>query len=189
MLAGAPRVMAGLIPPGMYFNFLFDGATPAIRGFNLANGDFSNNIQITNMTRAWLIAGLGVVYLFAAPWASRAFVWLECAAARWLLAPTARARLGARVEELATTRAETVDAQAAELRRIERDLHDGAQARLVSVAINLGLAEELLSKDPQSLAELLAEARSSTLTALDDLRTVMRGIQPPVLAEIGRAHV
>jgi signal transduction histidine kinase len=89
------------------------------------------------------------------------------------------------VEVLTRTRRGALDVQAAELQRIERDLHDGAQARLVSVAMNLGLAEELLSKDPQSLTELLAEARSSTLTALDDLRTVMRGIQPPVLADRG----
>ena len=90
-----------------------------------------------------------------------------------------------RVEVLTRTRRDALDVQAAELQRIERDLHDGAQARLVSVAMNLGLAEEILAKDPQSVAELLTEARSSTLTALDDLRTVMRGIQPPVLADRG----
>jgi len=90
-----------------------------------------------------------------------------------------------RVEVLTRTRSGALDVQAAELRRIERDLHDGAQARMVSVAMNLGLAEELLDKDPQSLAELLAESRSSMLTALDELRTVMRGIQPPVLADRG----
>jgi signal transduction histidine kinase len=100
--------------------------------------------------------------------------------------PTDRERaLIDRVEVLTRTRSGALDVQAAELRRIERDLHDGAQARMVSVAMNLGLAEELLDKDPQSLAELLAESRSSMLTALDELRTVMRGIQPPVLADRG----
>jgi signal transduction histidine kinase len=100
--------------------------------------------------------------------------------------PNAREQaLADRVEVLTRTRRGALDVQAVELQRIERDLHDGAQARLVSVAMNLGLAEELLWKDPQSLAELLAEARSSTLTALDELRTVMRGIQPPVLADRG----
>ncbi|MGH3266518.1 MAG: histidine kinase [Trebonia sp.] len=100
--------------------------------------------------------------------------------------PTVRERaLTDRVEVLTRSRRGALDVQAAELRRIERNLHDGAQARLVSVAMNLGLAEELLSKDPRSLAELLVEARSSTLTALDELRTVMRGIQPPVLADRG----
>lgn len=64
-------------------------------------------------------------------------------------------------------------------RRIDRDLHDGAEARFVSVAMNLGLAEELLDKDPPSVAELLAQSRSSMLSALGDLRAVMQGIQPP----------
>jgi signal transduction histidine kinase len=100
--------------------------------------------------------------------------------------PSTRERvLADRVEVLTRTRSGALDVQAAELRRIERDLHDGAQARLVSVAMNLGLAEELLDKDPRSLPELLAESRASTLTALDDLRTVMRGIAPPVLADRG----
>jgi signal transduction histidine kinase len=120
----------------------------------------------------WPILGLGVV-LFGHAWIRHAL-------------PNAREQaLTDRVEVLTRTRRGALDVQAAELQRIERDLHDGAQARLVSVAMNLGLAEELLSKDPQSLTELLAEARSSTLTALDDLRTVMRGIQPPVLADRG----
>jgi signal transduction histidine kinase len=95
--------------------------------------------------------------------------------------------LADRVEVLTRTRRGALDVQATELQRIERDLHDGAQARLVSVAMNLGLAEELLAKDPQSVAELITDARSSALTALDDLRTVMRGIQPPVLADRGLA--
>ena len=100
--------------------------------------------------------------------------------------PSARERaLADRVEVLTRTRSGALDVQAAELRRIERDLHDGAQARLVSVAMNLGLAAELHDADPAALAGLIAESRSSTLTALDELRTVMRGIQPPVLADRG----
>jgi signal transduction histidine kinase len=78
-----------------------------------------------------------------------------------------------------------LDVQAAELKRIERDLHDGAQARMVSLAMNLGLAGALLQRDPEAVAELLSEARSTTLSALNDLRTVMAGIQPPVLADRG----
>jgi signal transduction histidine kinase len=110
------------------------------------------------------------------------------AAHAWIRHSVASSReqaLTDRVEVLTQTRRGALDVQAAELQRIERDLHDGAQARLVSVAMSLGLAEELLDRDPESLAELIAEARSSTLTALEDLRTVMRGIQPPVLADRG----
>jgi signal transduction histidine kinase len=78
-----------------------------------------------------------------------------------------------------------VDVQAAELHRIERDLHDGAQARMVSLAMNLGLAEQLARRDPDAVVGLLAEARASALTAVDELRTVMSGIQPPVLSDRG----
>jgi signal transduction histidine kinase len=132
----------------------------------------------------WLLAPSGVFWP----------VWpvlglsLVLAAHGWIRhsLPNARERvLADRVEVLTRTRSGALDVQAAELRRIERDLHDGAQARLVSVAMNLGLAAELLDTDPAALPELIAESRTSTLTALDDLRTVMRGIQPPVLADRG----
>ncbi|MCL2733226.1 MAG: histidine kinase [Actinomycetia bacterium] len=93
--------------------------------------------------------------------------------------------LASRVAVLSRTRSSALDVQAAELKRIERDLHDGAQARMVSLAMNLGLASELLSRDPDTVAELLVEARATTLTALAELRTVMEGIQPPVLADRG----
>ena len=87
--------------------------------------------------------------------------------------------------QLAASRAETVDTQASELRRIERDLHDGAQARLASLGMSLGLAEQLLAEDPQAVARLLSEARESTSTALVELRNLVRGIHPPVLADRG----
>jgi len=104
---------------------------------------------------------------------------------RTLLGPTEQARLRARVQRLATSRAETIDAQAGELRRIERDLHDGAQARLVSLGMSLGLAQQLLHDDPQAVQQLLAEARASTSSALTELRDLVRGIHPPVLADLG----
>lgn len=90
-----------------------------------------------------------------------------------------------RVDVLTRTRSGALDSQAAELRRIERDLHDGAQARMVSLGINLGLAEDLLERDPGAAADLLAEARTTNLAALDDLRSLVRGIHPPVLADRG----
>ncbi|MFD0687575.1 sensor histidine kinase [Actinomadura fibrosa] len=101
-----------------------------------------------------------------------------------LLAPTRNA-LAARVVRLTETRSDTVDASAAELRRIERDLHDGAQARLVALSMNIGLAEEMMKHDPETARQLLAEARSASGTALTELRDLVRGIHPPVLAERG----
>jgi len=102
-----------------------------------------------------------------------------------LLGPTETSRLGARVAELAQSRAETVDTQAAELRRIERDLHDGAQARLVALGMSLALAESQLEKDPDGARALLGEARTASSTALAELRDLVRGIHPPVLADRG----
>ena len=133
----------------------------------------------------WLLAGAEGPFWPVWPWLGLGVLLVGHAWIRHALPNAREQALADRVEVLTRTRRGALDVQAAELQRIERDLHDGAQARLVSVAMNLGLAEELLSKDPQSLPDLLAEARSSTLTALDDLRTVMRGIQPPVLADRG----
>ncbi|WP_245623232.1 sensor histidine kinase [Spirillospora albida] len=101
-----------------------------------------------------------------------------------LLSPTRRA-LTERVAQLAESRSQTVDASAAELRRIERDLHDGAQARLVALSMNIGLAEEMMKHAPETARRLLAEARESSGTALTELRDLVRGIHPPVLAERG----
>jgi signal transduction histidine kinase len=103
---------------------------------------------------------------------------------RSLLGPT-NATLARRVEQLTTTRSDAVDAQAAELRRIERDLHDGAQARLVALGMSIGLAENLVAKNPDAALELLAEAREASGVALAELRGLVRGIQPPVLVERG----
>jgi signal transduction histidine kinase len=86
---------------------------------------------------------------------------------------------------LRASRAEIVDASAAELRRIERDLHDGAQARLVALGMTIGLAEQLLRTDPDAAAALLAEAHDTNGQALRDLRDLVRGIHPPVLSDRG----
>jgi signal transduction histidine kinase len=103
-----------------------------------------------------------------------------------LFAGGARTQL-ARVQQLTRTRAEVVGAQEDELRRIERDLHDGAQARLVSLTMSLGLAEARMDEDPQRARELMAEARSEATAAIRELRDLARGIAPPVLADRGLA--
>jgi signal transduction histidine kinase len=90
-----------------------------------------------------------------------------------------------RVQRLAETRTAAVDGAAAELRRVERDLHDGAQARLVAVGMNLRAAERLMLASPQAALALVAEARQTSSRALADLRDLVRGIHPPVLADRG----
>lgn len=102
-----------------------------------------------------------------------------------LLAPNERTALAQRVQQLTDSRTQTVDTSAAELRRIERDLHDGAQARLVALGMGISLAEEQLAHDPDGARALLAEARESAGLALAELRDLVRGIHPPVLADRG----
>jgi signal transduction histidine kinase len=98
---------------------------------------------------------------------------------------TGRAALTAQVEHLAETRTVAVDTAAAELRRLERDLHDGAQARLVALGINLRAAERLIRTSPDDAATLVAECRETSAEALAELRNLVRGIYPPILADRG----
>jgi signal transduction histidine kinase len=123
----------------------------------------------------WPMIGLGAVFGIHA---SIVFARRRTGAAE-------RARLQRRVEELTATRAGAVDAEATELQRIERDLHDGAQARLVSLSMSLGLAEERLADDPEKARELLAGARVDAKQAIAELRDLARGIAPPVLLDRG----
>jgi signal transduction histidine kinase len=102
-----------------------------------------------------------------------------------LLTPPDRTAMENRIEELTSTRAGAVDAQDAELRRIERDLHDGAQARLVALGMSLGLAEQRLDAHPDEARQLLVEAKLGAREALEELRDLARGIHPPVLADRG----
>lgn len=90
-----------------------------------------------------------------------------------------------RIEQLESTRAGAVDQQDAELRRIERNLHDGAQAQLVALGMSIGMAEQKLASDPEGAQQLLAEARRGAREALEELRSLARGIHPPVLADRG----
>jgi signal transduction histidine kinase len=93
--------------------------------------------------------------------------------------------LSSRVERLTATRVDAVDTAARELRRVERDLHDGAQARLVALGIALRAAETLVRTNPDAAVALLGEARENSAKALAELRDLVRGINPPVLAERG----
>ncbi len=102
-----------------------------------------------------------------------------------LLAPSA-ADLTKRVDILTATRSDALDAHGAELRRIERDLHDGTQAQLVALSMRLGLAEQRLTHDPET-AHLLREARTGAEDAMTELRGVIRTMYPPILADRGLA--
>ncbi|MCX4859112.1 sensor histidine kinase [Streptomyces canus] len=108
--------------------------------------------------------------------------------ARWstaLLMPSPKARLARRVEELKETRADAIAAHEAELRRIERDLHDGAQANLVALSMRIGLAKRAYDRDPDAARRLLDDAQDQAEQALTELRQVVRGIHPPILTDRG----
>ncbi len=140
---------------------------------------------IDNTFQALLCFPIGALLLAVGVASGRWLVWLHVRFAGFFLPPTRGAALALRVRQLTVTRAEAVDAQAAELRRIERDLHDGAQARLVALSMSIGLAEQLVGDDPEAVRRLLAEARETSGQALAELRGLVRGIHPPVLAERG----
>ena len=153
-----------------------------VRQFAVSYGGY----YFDSWPRIWLLFGQGVILLLLAPWLVRAVLVLD----RWLiwglLSPVSPSE---RVHELETTRAQVVDDSAARLRTIERDLHDGAQAQLVAVAMKLGLAKEKLGggdgaaaePDVKRALELVDTAHRTAREAISELRDLARGIHPPVL--------
>jgi signal transduction histidine kinase len=131
-------------------------------------------------------AGVGaVVLLFAAPWLAQLVARADSALARALLGPSPSEELALRLESLTQSRAEIVAATDAERRRIERDLHDGAQQRLVSLAMNLGMARARFSDVPEPVKQAIAEAHEEALLALSEVREFIRGLHPAVLNDRG----
>ncbi|MCX4591593.1 histidine kinase [Streptomyces sp. NBC_01549] len=112
---------------------------------------------------------------------------LDAAWSTALLKPSPEALLAVRVEELTETRAGAIAAHGAELRRIERDLHDGTQARLVALSMRIGIAKRAYEREPETALRLLEDAQSQAEEALTELRHVVRGIHPPILTDRGLA--
>jgi signal transduction histidine kinase len=130
-------------------------------------------------------AAAGLLLLLAAPWVTRGLAAADAALTRRLLAPPADLVLTARVAELERSRERVVDAAEAERRRIERDLHDGAQQRLVALAMELGRAKSKLADDVDAARELVDQAHAEAKAALTELRDLVRGVHPPVLSDRG----
>jgi signal transduction histidine kinase len=153
---------------------------PAVDGLvihNIVIDSWARALIVPLLTAAVYAAGL----LLLTPLVAR--LWARLA--RVILSPSTQTQLAERVEELTETRAGALAAHAAELRRIERDLHDGTQARLVTIAMRLGLAEKGLTDDPDKAARLLREALEGTEEAMAELRHVVRTIYPPILNDRG----
>src|ERR1700678_3250369 len=168
-------VVLGLLPAFMVVAFTWtvvDDYGTVVDGWRgVAPHGFLLQVFLLGLLPACAIVG---------PWLLR----IRALASSSLLAPT-RTEMAARVSELTESRWDAVDASAAELRRIERDLRDGAQARLVALGMNIGFAEQMVSENPDLALTLLAEARESSGQALSELRALVRGIHPPALAERG----
>ena len=128
---------------------------------------------------------LALAALLAAPRVARGVVRVDTLAARALLGPSRRQELSARVESLSRSRADIVAATDAERRRIERDLHDGAQQRLVSLAMNLGMARANLTGTPGPARQVIEAAHDEATQALAELREFVRGLHPAVLDDRG----
>ncbi|PZH12184.1 histidine kinase [Streptomyces sp. NTH33] len=145
-------------------------------------GDGQHGIYLDNPFEITVTALVGLLFTLATPWIVRALTTVDRVLVHGLLGPS---RLSARVVELESDRGVVVDTAAADLRRIERDLHDGAQARLVALAMDLGLAKEKLAEDPRAAARMVDEAHGEVKTALQELRDLARGIHPAVLTDRG----
>ncbi|MEV0586909.1 histidine kinase [Nonomuraea sp. NPDC050310] len=127
----------------------------------------------------------GIVLLVLAPWIAHLVVRLDVLLARRLFGPTLSEQLSVKVESLTVSRAEVVAAADAERRRIERDLHDGAQQRLVSLAMNLGMARAQFTDLPEPVAQAIAAAHEEAKQAVKELRDLVRGLHPAILEEQG----
>ncbi|WP_433226682.1 histidine kinase [Actinomadura formosensis] len=138
-----------------------------------------------NPVKSGALTGTGVLLLAGAPWLAAGVRRLDARAAVALLGPDRALELERRVEDLAEQRASVVDAADIERRRIERDLHDGAQQRLVSLAMNLGLARETLTGVPAEAMRVIIEAHEEAKEALTELRDLIRGLHPAVLEDRG----
>jgi signal transduction histidine kinase len=178
----ADLAVAGLLGLGIY------GAVLAVRWPGMSGPRYRDMlygaVYVTSRPLAALACVQGVLLLAFGLWLVPRALDARARALLWP-APAGDAVLAGRVRQLTQTRADAVDSAAAELRRVERDLHDGAQARLVALGMSLRAAERLISSEPQAASALVAEAIVTSSKALTELRDLVRGIHPPVLADRG----
>jgi signal transduction histidine kinase len=141
--------------------------------------------DVTGGASLLAVTAVGLAGIFVAPWVARGWVAIDVFVARNLLGRGVTYELEERVDVLQETRSWALDVAEAERRRIERDLHDGAQQRLVALAMELGMAREKLDDDPESARALIEHAHSEAKAAIVELRDLARGIHPPDLGGTG----
>ncbi|MFJ7158436.1 sensor histidine kinase [Streptomyces sp. NPDC101118] len=165
--------------PAWYWVFPAFTDQPGLQLYGDGHGD---GVYLDSPLRIAGASVIGVVLVLVTPWVVRGLTTVDRVLVAGLLGPS---RLATRVTELESDRGVVVDTAAADLRRIERDLHDGAQARLVALAMDLGLAREKLAEDPDAAARMVDEAHGEVKIALQELRDLARGIHPAVLTDRG----
>lgn len=175
VVAGIQAPVAGLLVIGTWSTGL--ALAPAI-----AYGDAWVEVSFLE-SAALTVAGLAA--LLAAPWVARGLAWVDAEVAYRMLGTSRSEELSHQVSALAASREGVVDAADAERRRIERDLHDGAQQRLTSLAVNLGIARTTLTDLPDPAQRAIAEAHDEAKLALAELRDLVRGLHPAVLDDRG----
>ena len=181
VVIGPVLAVGGLLTLGL----LAGGADLAVtNGYSSLFPKFGAGLSASPKGKVMAIA-LAAVLLLAAPVVAALVTRLDRLATTALLGPSRSVELERRVETLAQSRAGVVDAADAERRRIERDLHDGAQQRLVSLAMNLGIARETLTDLPAEAKQVIAAAHDEAKEALAELRDLVRGLHPAVLNDRG----
>ncbi|MFD3541860.1 sensor histidine kinase, partial [Streptomyces sp. NPDC058662] len=175
-----PTPLPGVRRAGGFFPWLWAGVKDPVAWrtvlyelVRLPWGVLTFSIALTGLFVLWPVL----------PYVVRGLTNVDRAMVRGLLSPSDG--LERRIAELESDRGVVVDTAAADLRRIERDLHDGAQARLVALAMGLGLAKEKLLEDPEGAAAMVDEAHGEVKLALQELRDLARGIHPAVLTDRG----
>ncbi|MGV9779191.1 histidine kinase [Streptosporangium sp. NPDC003464] len=171
------NILVAAVALPLWWAFPVDARPTLLSFFDVHVGDWETALVGGSVQ----IAVLGA----AAWWVLPALARLHARLCLAVLAPSARERLTERVDVLTRSRVGVVDAHGAELQRIERDLHDGTQARLVAIAMQLGMARESLADDPDTVAALLAQAHETAEEAMVELRAVLQTIYPPILADRG----
>jgi signal transduction histidine kinase len=163
--------LAFLTLPGWYW--IADGAV------------FFDGYQVDTLPIALAFSVIGIPFLLALPYVlvgvGRGHAWL----ARNLLGTNRERELSARVDQLTVSRSRALDYSVGDLRRIERDLHDGAQQRLVKLSMDLGMAKEKIATDPEAAQVLINEAHEEAKRAMVEIRNLARGIHPAVLTDRG----
>ncbi|MFJ3203878.1 sensor domain-containing protein [Streptomyces sp. NPDC086989] len=181
-------VVGGLLvaaPPSLFVYGLFGALVQPFVWRRLDDGNWYAFVPVHSTALMVAALVLGVAFMAAGALLAPPVLRLHARWGRQLLAPPRSTELHRRIERLTQTRADALDGRAAELQRIERDLHDGAQARLVALGMRLDSATRLLQDDPAAARAALLEVRDLSARALQDLRDLVRGIQPPVLTDRG----